>query len=234
MTSTKLLSALVALAVFGVGLGSVVGSAQDAEDKPGLAGAIVTYTYRFESTQSTDVPLQEELTVVMTPLIGNRYQVVTTVTSLSSADEASSGFFGASLQWLGFYMSEEGEPTAGRLNLSGLISLGALDLQPNSSYMLPDGGWLATHGEVDVHGVAGIEGRYFPNEVSTAVITVVMAKDPWLRRFLPFPVSLRIERGATTPGEAAPGSGIGFIPQYFTGSMVLTGYHYTPPSPTTP
>ena len=227
MTSKKLLSALVALAVVGVGLGGVVGSAQKCLEE----GSTVTYTYTFSSTESADVPLQEELTTVMTPLIGSRFRVVTTVTTLSGACEASSGFFGASMLWLGFYMSEAAEQTAGRLNLSGLTSLGTLEIIPNASFMLPDGAGLTTYGEVEVNGVAGIEGRYFPTQVSTAVITVVMAKDPWLRQFLPFPLSLCIEREGTIPGEAAPLSDL--IIQYFTGSMVLKSYLYTPP-PTTP
>jgi hypothetical protein len=163
----------------------------------------------------------------MTPLPDGRYEVVTTVSTTSSPDEVATSFFGSSLSWLGLSMSQD--QGFGALDLSSLVSLGMGEegIQINSNYILPQMAGFLTRGEVVVAGVAGIEGTYLPSVASEAVITVVLAKDPWMRQFLPFPLSVRVEYPA---GGSNTGGGMVAHAASYSGSIVLSEYVYTPPS----
>lgn len=203
---------------------TLLGGQAGAQEQRGLNGATVRYTYVFD----TNVILgrQETMTTTMTPLPDGRYEVVTTVSTTSSPDEVTISFFGSSLAWLGLSMSEDQGPRT--LDLASLISLGmgGEGIQINSNYLLPQGAGLVTRGEVVVAGVVGIEGTYLPPVASEAVITVVLAKDPWLRQFLPFPLSVEIaypEGGSNTGGMVAQVAA-------YSGRIVLSEYVYTPPS----
>jgi len=159
--------------------------------------------------------MAETTTTEITPTDDGRYQVVTTTTELTSPDEIRLGFFGASLQWLGLYMSED---TSDQLDISQLDAFATMVLEPNKTYMLPDGGKLQTGDRVTVAGLPGIEAVYTQANVAGVTITVVLADDLFVRQFLPFP--LRVQLEYSQPAGAAPG----IETVYISGKIELVEY----------
>lgn len=176
-----------ALAVVG-GFGqSTEGGKGDESAGPGY----VRYAYQMESGASG---LSELTTTEITPMSDGRYEVVTTIQAISDPSEVRIGFSGASLQWLGLYMSEG---STGRLDISQLSALSDKVLEPNKTYLLPDGALLQMGNRVVVAGLAGIEGVYTKPSAAGVTITVVLADDLRIRQLLPFPLRVSIEYAAS-------------------------------------
>jgi len=209
------------IAVFiAVALLLLAGVAWGDAESPGKAGGYPGGHLRFAyRTETGSAGMSETTTTEITPTDDGRYQVVTTTTELTTPDEIRLGFFGSSLQWLGVYMSED---TSDQLDISQLDAFATMPLEPNKTYMLPDGGKLQTGDRVTIAGISGIEGVYTQANVAGVTITVVLADDLFVRQFLPFPLRVQLEYSQSA--DAAPG----IVTVYISGKIELVEYTWIP------
>ncbi|MBU0595892.1 hypothetical protein KJ567_04325, partial [Candidatus Bipolaricaulota bacterium] len=137
-------------------------------------------------------------------------------------DDIRLGFFGGASQWLGLQV---GEGASALFDLSPLGALADQVLEPQKTYLLPDGGKLQTAERVMVAGLAGVEGLYTQADTPGAIIRVVLADDLYIRQFLPFPLRVQLEYEDTT---SAGSEEEGTLDRSFSGHIELVEYVHTP------
>jgi len=145
-------------------------------------------TTRFAYRTETGASRAEITTTEIEPLEDGGYRVTTTTEEFTNSDDVRLAFFGGVAQWLSSSMSEGADPL---FDLSPLGALSSQVLEPDRTYILPDGNKLQTGDRVTIAGLSGVEAVYTQHDLSEATIHVVLADDLYIRQFLPFP--LRVE-----------------------------------------
>jgi len=173
-------------------------------------GGATRFAYRTE-TGTARVAIT---TTEIMPVAGGQYRVTTTTEELANSDDVRLAFFGGVTDWLSSYMSEGARPL---FDLSPLGALSSQVLEPDSTYLLPDGDKLQTGARVTVAGLSGLEAVYTQRDLPEAVIEVVLADDLYIRQFLPFP--LRIEVAYEEDGT---------LGRRLAGHIELVEYVFTP------
>lgn len=146
----------------------------------------VCFAYRTMS----EAGRHEEVKVWIIPAANGGFQVVTRIDQRTGPDEVTIPLFGGPLSWLGLYAYGKSTVDLGWIN-----AVADLGLEPNSTYLTPDGGELGTGGRVQVAGISGIEGTFMRTDPEgvEATVSLVIAEDSTIRSLLPLPLRVEVK-----------------------------------------
>lgn len=147
---------------------------------------------------------QEEYSITTTEIIpqdDGTYLVENSSSDVVSLAGVNIGFFGISLHGLGFRIPTS---SGGTVDLSPLEALEDEVLEPNSEYVLPDGGYLVAGDAGTIAGIDVVYATYTHADFTNVQIHLAMPTDLTIRNLLPlFPYLELVYESDQLPEEGA-------------------------------